>query len=525
MTSSSSSSSTPSSLLDRLHYWTVHHPQKSALSFLDDQGEICRSGLGTLTYLDLTQRSSSLAMHLLQQQKLQAGDRVLLVYPPSLDFIVAFVACLKAGIIAVPAYPPDPRKLNKDLKMFATIVSSCDAKAALTSSIYSYATKLASLQTAFSNLNILSSADATITNTNKWPDQLQWIVTDSVLLAALDTYIITEDQQRLLDAVQKDVDQQPVAFLQYTSGSTSEPKGVVITRANLTDNLVLITTGLKAGEDTVVVSWLPQYHDMGLIGSYLALLYCGGTGYYLSPLSFVRNPPLWVQTMSRYRATHVQAPNFAYALTARKFLAAQAAARGKRTGANVLPRLDLSSLRHMINAAEPVEAASVDLFYAVFEPFGLPRGVVYPTYGLAEHTVYVCSNGRQRLVVDKHALEVDRKVVLLNDDRLRGEDSSNSSEVDDDTLAAAVSSAGSKRKPSPVVMMGCGRPCDTAGLVLHIVDTTREEENVVTTGSSSSSGSGIGKTVASVVLGEDCVGEISLKSASCAKVRGLLLLC
>ena len=509
MTTSSSSSSTssPSTLLDQLQYWAVHHPQKSALSFLDDQGEICRTGLGTLTYLDLAQRSSVLAIHLLQQQKLKAGDRVLLVYPPSLDFIVAFVACLKAGIIAVPAYPPDPRKLYKDLKMFATIVSSCDAKAALTSSIYSYATKLASLQTAFSSLTILSSADPASTNTqHKWPDQLQWIVTDSVLLAALDTYVVSEDQQRLLDAVQKDEDQQqPVAFLQYTSGSTSEPKGVVITRTNLTDNLVLITTGLKAGEDTVVVSWLPQYHDMGLIGSYLALLYCGGTGYYLSPLAFVRNPPLWVQTMSRYRATHVQAPNFAYALTARKFLAAQAAARGKRTGgADALPRLDLSSLRHMINAAEPVEAASVDLFHAVFEPFGLPRGVVYPTYGLAEHTVYVCSNGQQRLVVDKHALEVDRKVVPL-DDRMRGEDSSGS-EVD--TLAGS-----SKSKPSPVVLMGCGRPCDTTGLVLHIVDT-REEEDVGAAAGSSSSGSG-GRSVA---LGEDCVGEIWLKSASCAKV-------
>ena len=273
----SSSSSTPSSLLDRLQYWALHHPQKSALSFLDDEGEICRTGLGSLTYLDLAQRSSALAIHLLQQQKLKAGDRVLLVYPPSLDFIVAFLACLKAGIIAVPAYPPDPRKLNKDLKMFATIVSSCDAIAALTSSIYSYATKLASLQTAFSSLTILTSATAA-SDTPKWPEQLQWIVTDSILMTAPNTQVISEDQQRLLDAVQKDEDQQPLAFLQYTSGSTSEPKGVVITRTNLTDNLMLITTGLSAGEDTVVVSWLPQYHDMGLIGSYLALLYCGGKG-------------------------------------------------------------------------------------------------------------------------------------------------------------------------------------------------------------------------------------------------------
>ena len=90
-----------------------------------------------------------------------------------------------------------------------------------------------------------------------------------------------------------------VAFLQYTSGSTSEPKGVIITQNNLSDNLELITTGLSAGTDTVVVSWLPQYHDMGLIGSYLGAIYCGGSGYYLSPISFIRSPSLWVTAMSR----------------------------------------------------------------------------------------------------------------------------------------------------------------------------------------------------------------------------------
>jgi acyl-CoA synthetase (AMP-forming)/AMP-acid ligase II len=124
-TMSPSSSSTPSSLLDRLQCWALKYPNKTALSFLDDHGEICRE----LNYFDLARRSSLLAIHLLQQHHLKAGDRVLLVYPPSLDFIVAFLACLKAGIIAVPCYPPDPKKLNKDLKMFATIVSSCDAKA------------------------------------------------------------------------------------------------------------------------------------------------------------------------------------------------------------------------------------------------------------------------------------------------------------------------------------------------------------------------------------------------------------
>ena len=152
----------------------------------------------------------------------------------------------------------------------------------------------------------------------------------------------------------------------------------------------------------------------------------------------------------------------------------------------------------------------MDLFHAVFEPFGLPRGVVFPTYGLAEHTVYVCSNGRQRLVLDKNALEVDRKVVPLDDHRKGGD--SSSSEVDTFAVSGGT-------KTQPVVLMGCGRPCDSAGLVLHIVDTREEEDAGAGSAGSSSSGSGGSRAVA---LGEDCVGEIWLKSASCAKVVTML---
>ena len=128
----------------------------------------------------------------------------------------------------------------------------------------------------------------------------------------------------------------------------------MITQDNLTNNLELIITGLNASEDTVVVSWLPQYHDMGLIGSYLGALYCGGSGYYLSPISFIRNPVVWVTTMSKYKATHAQAPNFAYALTARKYLAQLRVKQLKKSSL----ALDLSSLRHMINAGMAVSMIS-----------------------------------------------------------------------------------------------------------------------------------------------------------------------
>jgi acyl-CoA synthetase (AMP-forming)/AMP-acid ligase II len=176
----------------------------------------------------------------------------------------------------------------------------------------------------------------------------------------------------------------------------------MITHANLAHNLTLILDELSAKDDTVVVSWLPQYHDMGLIGSYLGVLYCGGSGYYLSPLTFLQRPQIWIEAISKYKATHLQAPNFAFALTSRKY--------------SHDDTLDLSSVRHVINAAEPVDEESMDSFVKTFEKHGFPQNVIYPTYGLAEHTVFVCSGGTQRLRVDKQALEVDSVVQICNDD-------------------------------------------------------------------------------------------------------------
>ena len=423
-------------LLDRVRRHAAATPEKQALSWLDDHGEVVTS----LTYAEIERQSSQLAAHLSSKGcGLAEGDRVLLVYPPSLQFIVAFLGCLKAGLVAVPTFPPDPSKLNKDVQMFGVVASSCGAKVALTSLAYNMATKLATVK------STVFSAESV-----KWPD-LNWIVTDDVMTSS-GANLAWRGQERSSE----------VAFLQYTSGSTSEPKGVIITQKALAANLSLIITGLTASSDTVVVSWLPQYHDMGLIGSFLGALYCGGSGYYLSPVSFIRNPVLWMTCMSKYRATHIQAPNFAYALTARKFLAH--AAKAKTTP----PVLDLSSVRHMINAAEPVEASSIDLFYAVFGKYGLPPNVIFPTYGLAEHCVYVCSNGKQRLVVDKVALERDRLVKLLSLEE--GENSSNA-----------------------VVTLGCGRPADSASVDLRIVETE-------------------GLTL----LPEDAVGEIWIKSNSMA---------
>ena len=252
--------------------------------------------------------------------------------------------------------------------------------------------------------------------TPSWPDQLTWIVTNNLTTSSsMTTNLLKEKLQSFTATNSQNIkddenEYSKIAFLQYTSGSTSEPKGVMITHLNLSHNLTIITRELKADESTKVVSWLPQYHDMGLIGSYLGIIYCGGSGYYMSPLTFLQRPILWMEAISKYKGTHIQAPNFAYRLTARKF---------RKDALQEL--LDLSSLVHMINAAEPIDKASLDYFCHVFEPFGLNPKTMFPTYGLAEHTVFVCSGGRQILKVKKQELETERTVILIhknNDENL-----------------------------------------------------------------------------------------------------------
>jgi acyl-CoA synthetase (AMP-forming)/AMP-acid ligase II len=368
-------------LLDRLEQNASKFGTKTAITYLasgPNGGKVEKQ----LTYSELVQQTNDLAVRLVEAG-LSCGDRAVLVYPPSHEYMIAFLACLKAGIIAVPVFPPNPARRDT-LVMFSKIVEGCDAKYALTSASYNHLKAISGIRDTVSRLKRPTAA---------WPESLNWMVTNDGTkpksIPTVTTLKPTADQ---------------LAFLQYTSGSTSAPKGVMITHGNLAHNLTIITNELKALDDTVVVSWLPQYHDMGLIGSYLGVLYCGGSGYYMSPLSYLQRPMLWIEAISKYRATHLQAPNFAYKLTARKFNASSYASN----------QLDLSSVRHAINAAEPVTEDSIQAFENTFGKFGFGN-VMFPTYGLAEHTVFVCSGGTQRISLSKHELEVNRTVVLKED--------------------------------------------------------------------------------------------------------------
>jgi acyl-CoA synthetase (AMP-forming)/AMP-acid ligase II len=414
----------PDTLLKRLALHAEQTPSKVAFTFLTsgpNGGKVQQH----YTYQELDERTTALARRLLDSSGIAAGDCVVLVYPPCIEFIATFLACCKAGITAVPVYPPNPVR-RETIKAFSGIVEGCGAKVALTSEDYQHMKKLAGIKNGLARLTKGSKQQQV-----KWPE-LQWIVTDQKNLhhsLSKQEAILMKDRndEKHDDAANSDTQRDSICFLQYTSGSTSEPKGVMVSHGNLAHNLQIITRELQASGDTVVVSWLPQYHDMGLIGAYLGILYCGGSGYYMSPLAFLQRPMLWIEAMSKYKSTHVQAPNFAYKLTARKCAVADypQTPNGNSTKSNSNNKnvpLDLSSLRHMINGAEPIDIHGMEQFYKIFGNFGLKRGVIFPTYGLAEHTLFVCSGGTHVLTLDKAKLEVDGIVEEI--DNTKAADSS-----------------------------------------------------------------------------------------------------
>ena len=248
----------------------------------------------------------------------------------------------------------------------------------------------------------------------QWPD-LQWINTDSLIKSKVSMdvpsgklifRILSQFQFQFqfhihqIDEPALHFSGEKLCFLQYTSGSTSQPKGVMITWKALSCNIQTIISSLRASDSTVVVSWLPQYHDMGLIGSLLALLFCGGNGIYISPIHFILNPCIWLLLCTKYKATHIQGPNFAYALVARKL--------------NSFPNsvsINLSSLQHIFNAAEPISVESTKQFISLFKQYGLNPSAMTGGYGLAESCVYVCDEGHGILTFEREMFEKENKIV------------------------------------------------------------------------------------------------------------------
>jgi acyl-CoA synthetase (AMP-forming)/AMP-acid ligase II len=291
----------------------------------------------SITCAELDRRARAIAAHL--QARGARGERVLLLFPPGLDYIAAFFGCVYAGALAVPAYPP----LNE--RQAARVHSmAADAAARFVLSLASVASWARTLGLG---------------------QDLEWVTTSDLPLAAAADW--RDPGTRADDA----------AFIQYTSGSTAAPKGVVLTHASLLHNLGLIAERFGLREGSATVSWLPPYHDLGLIGQILVPLYRGMRAYLMPPEAFLIRPLRWLTAISRTRAELAGGPNFAYDVCARKVTEAERAA------------LDLSHWRVAYNAAEPVRAETLDRFTRAFAGCGFDRSAFYPCYGLAEATLVV----------------------------------------------------------------------------------------------------------------------------------------
>ena len=314
------------------------HPLYTFLTHGDEEGDVLTSG-------ELMERARAVAKTL--QDDLSPGDRVLLLQPPGLDFIVAFFGCLLAGMVAVPAYPPRPRRGRERLR---GILVDAAPRAVLTT-----AALLPQLRARLADFPELAEAS--------------WLAVDAVDRAAAAAWKRPAGTPETL------------AFLQYTSGSTAMPKGVMVSHRNLLDNQEMIRRAFGQDAESVVVSWLPPYHDMGLIGGILQPLYVGGRCVLMAPAAFLQKPVRWLRAISRFSATTSGAPNFAYELCADL---------PPDDGAD----LDLRSWRVAFNGAEPVRADTMERFARRFAPRGFEARAFYPCYGLAEATLFVSGAAR-----------------------------------------------------------------------------------------------------------------------------------
>ncbi|CAB4312074.1 unnamed protein product [Prunus armeniaca] len=358
-----------------LKHWGAHRVIQNKLlyTWISEEGEV----VSQRTYAELHANASCIAQKLLTCRKpvIKPGDRVLLVHVPGLDFVDAFFGCLRAKVLPVPVLPPDPlQRGGQALLKIENIAKSCGAVAILSTISYHWAVQAGSVK------NMISLTGKNQKSKARWPN-LPWLHTDSW---------IKNSKNVVVDGIADEFEPQgdDVCFLQFTSGSTGDAKGVMITHGGLIHNVKLMRKRYKSTSKTVLVSWLPQYHDMGLIGGLFTALVSGGTAILFSPLTFIRNPLLWLQIMSKYQATHSAGPNFAFELVVR------------RLESDKKRKFDLSSMTFLMVAAEPVRQKTVKRFVELTHPFGLSQEVLAPGYGLAENCVFVsCAYGEGKPIM------------------------------------------------------------------------------------------------------------------------------
>jgi 8-amino-7-oxononanoate synthase len=344
-------------LVDLLEYRAAIQPSHVVFRFVDGEGREQE----VLTFATLQRRARAIAAHL--SEHLVPGDRVVLLVPPGLEYIAAFFGCLYAGVVAVPAYPPNPRRADPRV---SRIVADCGARVALVSDAF------------------MARLDGWLALTPEL-NGLVW----------LDAGRLSEGDASAWRA--PSVTSASLAMLQYTSGSTGDPRGVMLTHANLLHNSAVIHRVSRHRPEDNGVFWLPPFHDMGLIGGILQPIYAGLSAALMAPATFLQRPSRWLEAMSRYKATTSGAPNFAYDLCA------------ERVGPAERASLDLSHWRTSFNGAEPIRADTLERFATAFAECGLRRDVILPCYGLAEGTLLVSGGPAERaplrVLADRRSLE------------------------------------------------------------------------------------------------------------------------
>jgi acyl-CoA synthetase (AMP-forming)/AMP-acid ligase II len=349
------------SFVDILRRRAAFEPDRHAYSFLN--GRLDEEVV--LTYRDLDFHARSVAGFL--QERGARGQRVLVVCPPGLPFVTAFFGCMYSGAIAVPAYPPQSFQINQTLPRLRAIVRDSEPSIGLVAPDI-----LALIERQLSSCEELRS--------------VQWLIVPNA------------GEDGAANWKPPDIHRDTVALLQYTSGSTSTPKGVMVTHGNLIANSERSGRAFRLRPDITGVSWLPPYHDMGLMGGLLQPVYTGFSAYFLTPFSFLQRPVRWLQAISKFRATVSGGPDFAYGLCVR------------RIGVDETKDLDLSCWKVAFNGAEPIRSETLNQFASAFSSSGFDADAFSPCYGLAEATLMVSGQYRNAhsVLLSRNALQENR---------------------------------------------------------------------------------------------------------------------